>query len=156
MHFDYEYYSCVQSPVEVESHEFVRRLISKLEMPCPECGESVPLVDRAAHRKKFCLNREESDLSEVKDLQKVRPPASTASERNTSGEMEENAIGMLKGKLFSSHQNAISKVNTNDWRTESKKLESLVAFGAHNSRLVHFVIIVTHFCDILPKLDLSS
>ena len=124
----FTYYLCVQTPFTIESNEFVRRLISKLEVPCPECGAPIPRGDLLNHQKQFCSKRKAAESSGANDLQKATSPAATASQSMATGEQQvENAIGVTRGKLSSSKFELASKAKSHDWKSQSQNLRGFVA-----------------------------
>ena len=104
----------MQTPFQIESNAFVRRLISKLELPCSKCEKSVPHGDLSAHKKQFCPKRDGTQMSKDKNLQEDQPPAFSTAESFITLEMEENSIGKLR-----------EEAKSNNLRGQSKRLEIL-------------------------------
>ena len=115
---------CKSTPFKTQPNGFVRRLISNLEVPCPDCGAPIARGDLSNHKNKFCLKREGEQLSGVKDEQKVTSSASTPSDREHQAE---NAIGVTGDESSSLQIEMTSKAITYDWKSQSGKLRDFIA-----------------------------
>ena len=93
---------CNSTPFKTQSNKCVRRFISKLEVPCSECGAPIPRGDLSNHQKQFCPKRKEAESSGTKDLQNVTSPASTDSKSITIGTQQVEAIEVTRGNSESS------------------------------------------------------
>ena len=94
--------TCKSTPFQTQPNKFVRRLISKLEVPCPQCGAPIPRGDLSTHKKKFCPKRDGAELNETKDSQKIDSSVSTASGTTATGDqLVENAADATGGGVSS-------------------------------------------------------
>ena len=59
----------VQTPLNIKPNTVIRRLIAKLEIPCPDCQKSVARGDLAAHKEHSCSKRE---VAEAKGTSKQK------------------------------------------------------------------------------------
>ena len=110
---------CVQTPFKIESNAFVQRLISKLEVPCPECGANIPRGDLPNHKQKFCLTQKGTDSPNM-----TSPPLTTSESMATGEQRVENAAG---GETESSQVELTSIAKTHDWKSQSEKLRDSIA-----------------------------
>ena len=122
---------CKSTPFETHTNEYVRRLISKLQVTCPECKAPIARGDLSTHQKQFCLKRKGAESSCTEDSPKEISSALTSSESMATGEQQvKNAIGVTREEFASSQFELTSEAKTHDWNSQSdwnRKLRDFIA-----------------------------
>ena len=152
---------CKSTPFKTQPNGFVRRLISKLEVPCPDCGAPIARGDLSNHKNKFCLKREGEQSSGAKDEQKVTASASTVSKSMTIGEHQaDNAIGVTRDITSLLQFEMTSKAKTYVWKSQSGKLrdfiEKLKCAQLTKIDFIHEIFIYIDDCLPLESRELNS
>ena len=67
----------VQTPLNIKPNTVIRRLIAKLEIPCPDCQKSVARGDLAAHKEHSCSKREVAEAKGASEQKETKTSQSS-------------------------------------------------------------------------------